>query len=988
MPIAPQRSLAGGELSPGIWGKPDQQKYQTGGKSYYNALVTADGDFASRPGGYFHAHGFSADKNAFASVALIPFRFSNSDSVAIVLGHKSIRFLKNRKIVTEVPLALEDMTKAAPGVFTITGHPFEDDDELLIAGATGCPELNWFYYVKKLSADTFKLEKLEGGYLDTSAFGTLIGGTAARIYEIDSPYLSEHLQEIDYEENFDVLTLTHLEYKPMDLKRFGITEWVLAPTVLSPLTKGPTNGGVGTAVNEIQELTFLGGVPLVYHPNGGSGTFKFKTTTIGPLNWNDSNGVIQAAFDVALGGGNMTVTGVFNTGIIRFEFIGSLAATDQPLMFLGPGSAWTYTYSKGAGPVTVLMSAHFKEIQKGGARDITGGGTTQRYKTTGINATSGEESLPGYTGSFEIASVSNANPCVIETTADHGMETAEDAYLGGMDLAGMPELNDKNFQIIVLSDKTFYLNEVDSTDFGVFQPGQGAFTAPTIITVKDVAEPSTANPLNLPAGAVLDNVILVNIYKELNGTGQFGFVGTTSPGKDFVDNGIPPDMTKTPPRQSHYFDWPGQYPAHSAYYKQRRAFLRTKKIPWQAVFSVPGKPNNYSRHVPFQADDAINLILATTKSAALHHPADIGRLVLLTDMTEVALLANPLTPFDVTNETQSFIGSSNVRVEQVSGSAVFVESKRGRVYGMAFDFNSNSFKPGDLSAFAAHLVEKNKITKLAYAKTPDSILWCRRDDGNPVGLTLVPEHGISGWHRSGTDGFVEDICVIPEGNEDVIYMAVRREWNGQSMVFLESAASRISNSTVEAVCLDSSLVYDGRAEDPVNDAKVTRVTGLWHLEGRDVAVYADGNVVANPLNPKLAITTVQNGAIDLDEPAAYVLVGIPYYWDFQKLDLENLQGPTMTNKVVVVKSVFLTVENTRGLYASASPPAGPPSDLVAGMKEYKPRKTKENPNLPVEGKTGVIEITISPEATTGGGIFLRGIDPIPVKINAIAVGYE
>ncbi len=62
--------------------------------------------------------------------------------------------------------------------------------------------------------------------------------------------------------------------------------------------------------------------------------------------------------------------------------------------------------------------------------------------------------------------------------------------------------------------------------------------------------------------------------------------------------------------------------------------------------------------------------------------------------------------------------------------------------------------------------------------------------------------------------------------------------------------------------------------------------GLWHLEGRELAVLADGSVQPN--------ATVSNGAIILPRASGAILAGLPYVCDLETLNLEagppTLQG--------------------------------------------------------------------------------------------------
>jgi len=79
----------------------------------------------------------------------------------------------------------------------------------------------------------------------------------------------------------------------------------------------------------------------------------------------------------------------------------------------------------------------------------------------------------------DINSISNANPCVIQTTTDHGYSTGDFVRLtdlnGSMPVQrGMDPLNNYKFKIVVTGLDSFYLQDpitgldVDSTNYTTY----------------------------------------------------------------------------------------------------------------------------------------------------------------------------------------------------------------------------------------------------------------------------------------------------------------------------------------------------------------------------------------------------------------------------------------------------------------------------------------------------------------------------------------
>lgn len=147
---------------------------------------------------------------------------------------------------------------------------------------------------------------------------------------------------------------------------------------------------------------------------------------------------------------------------------------------------------------------------------------------------------------------------------------------------------------------------------------------------------------------------------------------------------------------------------------------------------------------------------------------------------------------------------------------------------------------------------------------------------------------------------------------------------------------------------------------------VNTISGLDHLEGKEVAILADGNVMAQQV--------VTNGTITLERAAAIVHVGLPYKADLITLPLE-LQ-PTVQGKRKKVSKITLRVEKSRGLWGG--PGSGTENDLV----ELKQREL-EAWGEPIEPKTGDVELTINSLWDNEGSIWIQQRDPLPLTVLAI-----
>ena len=282
---------------------------------------------------------------------------------------------------------------------------------------------------------------------------------------------------------------------------------------------------------------------------------------------------------------------------------------------------------------------------------------------------------------------------------------------------------------------------------------------------------------------------------------------------------------------------------------------------------------------------------------------------------------------------------------------------------MNYEFSSDRFRGNDLSVFAEHLFEDREIIDMAYADEPYSILWVVMSDGEMLGLTYLREQEVLAWHRHTTDGFVESVATVSENNEDAIYISVKRTINGVDRRYVERLASRRNiKEPTDGFFVDSGLTYEG---DPI-----TTVTGLDHLEGKDVVAVVDGNLVKN--------LTVESGSITLPRAGSKIVVGLPYLCVIETLDIDD-PGQSLRGINKSVAKVAIDFERSRGGWV------GPKNEVrgsEAGIHEIKPRFETDNYG-PIALRTYQSDQEIASQWSRGGGIRIEQRDPLPMAILAI-----
>lgn len=452
------------------------------------------------------------------------------------------------------------------------------------------------------------------------------------------------------------------------------------------------------------------------------------------------------------------------------------------------------------------------------------GNKSYRYQITAVSAENGEESLPtnGRPGATGIFGGADSGFAVYVVAPGHKFISNQVCYI---------EITFGSAAWKAKFDgKTPYLIEVDSTLPDYIYPKTmagdyitnvaGAPTGGNIwsdqLQINKAGDPSVATPIRFgwSGGFGANKAAYYNIYKEQNGT--FGYVGQSSIPDSigsyyFNDTGAEVDISDNPPTPRAMFDSAGNYPSVVAYYQQRKFFANTLNAPEKITGSQTGRFKNFSVHAPLRDDDAVTYTMAGSQVNEVRHLLDLTQLVILTSGGEHAATAETLTPTSFNRKQYDYNGASKLKPIVIGGSALYVQALSSVVRDLGFEYNGlDSYRGNDLTIYSAHLVDGHTIVDWAYQKLPHSIVWSVREDGVLLGLTYVREQQMISWHRHDTDGFVENVCSVPEGSEYAVYIVVRRTINGVTKRYIERLSDRKISNIADYIGTDCTISYDGR----------------------------------------------------------------------------------------------------------------------------------------------------------------------------------
>ena len=379
--------------------------------------------------------------------------------------------------------------------------------------------------------------------------------------------------------------------------------------------------------------------------------------------------------------------------------------------------------------------------------------------------------------------------------------------------------------------------------------------------------------------------------------------------------------------------------------------------------SRSGDFENFRKSRPLQDDDPVEYQIASGSIDAITWAASFGDLLLGTSGSEYKAAGGDggaITAGNVSITAQSYWGSAGLAPIIIGNSILHVQRHGSRVRDLFYSLEKDGYAGNDLSILAPHLFEGHFLRQWAYQQSPGSTIWAVRDDGLLLALTYMKEHDIWGWSRQVTEGRVWSVASVPGACCDTLFLVVERETGGVKRWFLERLAEVWADS---APVEDAFFVDCGKSL--CREEAATTVSGLGHLEGRELAVLADGSPVE--------CCTVRAGAIELPYPARVVQAGLPYVSALSPLPLEaDLQNGSSLGRMRAYGRCAMRLSRSVG--GKYGPNREELHDLPFLPKEW---------GAPVEPLSGDVEFLPGGSPEAAASLWIVQDRPLPFRLTAL-----
>ena len=217
------KAFSAGEISPEMFGRIDDAKYQQGAATMRNFISKPQGPAENRPGFAF----VREVKDSTKATRLLSFTFNTVQTMVIEMGNTYFRFHTQGQTL-----------------FYSDGAAWNGGTNYAVGDIAKYNNVN--YYAKTAHSNS----------QPPNATNWYAMPTNPNIYEIPSPYLEAELFDLHYVQSADVVTLVHPNHAPRELRRLGATKWevkvinfgspISSPTGVAVAAYIPSSSGTNT----------------------------------------------------------------------------------------------------------------------------------------------------------------------------------------------------------------------------------------------------------------------------------------------------------------------------------------------------------------------------------------------------------------------------------------------------------------------------------------------------------------------------------------------------------------------------------------------------------------------------------------------------------------------------------------------------------------------------------------------------------------------
>ena len=327
------------------------------------------------------------------------------------------------------------------------------------------------------------------------------------------------------------------------------------------------------------------------------------------------------------------------------------------------------------------------------------------------------------------------------------------------------------------------------------------------------------------------------------------------------------------------------WPKNGDLFQNRLVLAGNRTLPGVTWLSVT---NNETDFDDSNADDTSAISLISNKNAGIILWPIVSKTLTLFTTSGVFNSAysssQAITPQNANITQASPDGAEDIKPVVVDNQILFV-SKGGKVINsILFDIQINSYRFSNANITAEHIIDtplyacelkNNAALDSSYA------LFSNTNGTLAVYHTLL-EQQMSGWTHAVTDGFFRQSVSL----DGEVAFIVQRTIQDEVQIYIEY------------------IDFDYRVDSGLKflfDEPVSTLSGLHHLNGKDIKVIADGYVYD---------AVPEDGEITLNQPASQIEVGLPFDVEVAFNNFATGDNSLYLFKDKILKHVYIDLVDT------------------------------------------------------------------------------
>lgn len=360
--------------------------------------------------------------------------------------------------------------------------------------------------------------------------------------------------------------------------------------------------------------------------------------------------------------------------------------------------------------------------------------------------------------------------------------------------------------------------------------------------------------------------------------------------------------------EGQWSDYRG-WPSAGALYESRMVWAGNDKF----NMSISDTFNGFNPE--FEGDAGpLSRSIGSGPLAVINWVLPLTRLILGADVSEQSVRSNafdePLTPTNTNIKLASSQGSANVQAVRVDRKGMFVQRGGTRLFELDIDERGIDYSSEDMTLICPQ-IGLPMMVRIAVQRQPDTRIHCIRSNGTAAVVIYDKREKVIAWVEVETDGLIEDVMVMPSESgedEDRVYYTIARTINSSTVRYREKWS-------LESECVGGTLNKQADSFVTFTQSASATITGLTHLIGESVVVWADGKCLADASGDIATFTVNGSGQITVTNAGVPYLattgvVGLPYDAEFLSAKL----GTALTHHSQIHKvGLILADAHAKGL---------------------------------------------------------------------------